>query len=524
MHLFFEAKNGEPTVRFRGTLLHSSYNPSREALRFAEQAEQARCYLILGGGLGHLATAVAKKRPGALICTLHPSRELAKAAAETPGIHGSPESRSDLSALLNAAFRREGAYGFEVLSWEPAAKAAPEWFKQQESGILALAREWHDSLITTGYFGFRWLRNSVRNLAAQPADPKSFVLTRGLQPVLVAPGPTLDDALPWIRRERSKLFLLSVSSAWSILKKHGVEPDLLLHTDGSYWATLHLRGAEDRPPPPLAASIRAALPGALGTQAGLFLTDPSSAVDRSLSSAITRPSLPLRGHGTVSGSALGLIAALMEDPPLLLGLDLAVKGLRSHARGHAFESLIHEKTSRLTTLPTLLRDRLGEAESLEPPWQQPRDLKVYAASLTAELADRRSPCYRLTPSPVDLSCQRVSDNWSPTPPEARRPEGAQELRIEPGPQAPESVGGVLRRWKELFRNLTLSAFAPLGADLGEEDELTELAEELSQMLALPELLRLRSSLDRENGSEEAFRSLKGSVEGRINRLLRSANG
>ncbi|MFP4425880.1 MAG: 6-hydroxymethylpterin diphosphokinase MptE-like protein [Spirochaetaceae bacterium] len=517
MHHFVDSKNGEPTVRFRGTLLHSSYNPSREARRFAERAPEARCYLILGGGLGHLATALAGIHPRARVCTLHPSRELAAAASTTPGVHGSPESRDELLSLLNAAFGREGAYGFEVLPWEPAATAAPEWFREQETHVLSVAREWHDTLVSTGYFGFRWLRNTVRNLTAQPATPKPFRIPRDRQPVLVAPGPTLDDDMPWLRRERSKILLFAVSSAWPILFKRGIEPDLLLHTDGGFWATGHLRGARGCGSPPLAASMRAALPEELRECTALYLIDPTSAVDRALSSAVILPSLPLPGHGTVSGSALRLISTLLGRPPLLLGLDLAVRGLRSHARGHAFEPLIHAMISRLAPLPTLLRGRLGEAENLDPPWQQPRDLRVYAASLSAELGRGNLGCRRLNPSPVDLSCQAIDPTWSPATPADAGAVSSREVRVEPNRQRGNTVGGVLRRWKELFRELTLSFFATPE----QQDESTAFAEELSQMLALPELLRLRSALARENGSEEAFRSLKAAVGEKLERLIRS---
>jgi hypothetical protein len=520
MHLFFEAKNGEPTLRFRDTLIHSSYDPGREARRFAQRVPPATCYLILGGGLGHLAAALNEARRDSLILTVHPSAELAKTAAAAPGGHVSPESRRELSAAMARTFGAEGRYGFKLLPWEPAARAAPDWFERQQGWALSLAKEWHDSLLSTGYFGFSWLRNALRNLrGSRPKPPPSLPLES--QPVLAAPGPTLDRCLDWLRREREGLFLVSVSSAWTPLKRRGIEADLIVHTDGSHWATHHLRplpAGTPASPIPLAAPLRAAFPAGGEKSLSLLLTDPTSPVERALLGATSLPALPLPGHGTVSGTAVRLIRLLTEAPPVILGLDLAVEGARSHARGHAFEPLLQTMSHRTHPLATILTERLGESAPLDPPWRQPRDLAVYAASLAAELCGSPGGCLRLHPSPVDLCCTGISEKWT-----ARgRNSGESRARRDPWssllppPEAPLSPPELLEAWRALLRDAGSEHFLSLRREPG------GVTEELAQFLALPELLRLRRSRAEEGDTQGAMRILRERLLSRIEELIRKA--
>lgn len=532
MHLFLEAKNGEPTVRFRGTLLHSSYDPSREARRFAERAAGAACYLIVGGGLGHLAEALQEARPDSLILTIHPSRELALAAAGAPGAHASPESRPSLAHEMTSAFRAEGQYGFELLIWEPAAKAAPDWCATQQEWALSVAREWHDSLLSTGYFGFRWLRNAFRNLQHR-AGSSLPPLPLEKQPVLVAPGPTLDAAVDWISRHRERLFMVAVSSAIPPLAASGIDPDLVVHTDGGYWATHHLWPLLQRrfgTQPPLAAPLRAAFPGGTENALSLLLTDPTSAVERALLPAAPLPRVPIPGHGTVAGTALRLIALLSPRTPILVGLDLASEGLRSHCRGHAFETIFHTMTNRRITLPTVLRDRQGDAAILQDSWRQPRDLSVYAASLAAELGAAEKRCFRLNPSPVFLPCDEMSVAWTPPPPfdsaadHATVPKNRQDssdkrgrpghLSFQAPPKQPVAAREVLLHWLRVAKEASPESL------LSPTREPGALSEELAQLLALPELLRLRKA-NREKGEPlGVIEELRRRLVSRVEELLR----
>lgn len=522
MHLFLRAKNGEPTVRFRGTLLHSSYNPGREGRRFVEGTPDALCYLILGDGLGHLAAALREAKPDSRILTVHPSRELALSAEGAPGAHVSPESRPELAREMARAFGAERQYGFELLLWEPAATAAPDWFETQKEWVRSIAREWHDSLLSTGYFGLSWLRNACKNLrhlSGSSASP----LPVEKQPVLVAAGPTLDRGIEWLRRYRESLFLVAVSSAVPPLARRGIAPDLIVHTDGGHWATHHLRPLTSEGSgsyPPVAAPMRAAFPRGALTSFTLLLVDPASAVESSLLPAAPLPRLAIPGHGTVAGTALRLLSLLSRNPPLLVGLDLAVEGVRSHCRGHAFETIFHAMNDRRRTLPTILQERLGDGAILSAPWRQPRDLGVYAASLSAELGTKGKRCFRLNPSPVALPCEEVTNAWPPPGPSASGAspsatgDGSDPSLFLDPPRRPAELREILLSWRDAARDVSSESL------LSPSREPEGFLEELCQLLALPELLRLRKASREGGDADNALGELRSRVVSRIEELMR----
>ena len=53
-----------PTIRYENTLIHSSYDPEKEAIRFAEKLKPGARVCLYGFGLGyHLKTILKKLAP-----------------------------------------------------------------------------------------------------------------------------------------------------------------------------------------------------------------------------------------------------------------------------------------------------------------------------------------------------------------------------------------------------------------------------------------------------------------------------
>ncbi len=516
---FLRAGNGEQSARLNATLLHSSYNPQREAERFVSALPAARCYLVIGCGLGHIASAIRRSYPDARLLTLHPSDELAAAAQRTPGTHWSEGSGEPLSRAISRAFRGEADYGFELVPWEPSRLAAPDWFRRTESSVLSIARQRHTSLLTTGYFGRRWLRNSLRNLREPGA--REFRIETDRMPTIVAPGPTLETSLSYIRRRRDSLFILAVSSALPVLTAGKITPDLLVHTDGGFWARYHL-------PPrlpsslPIAAAPRACLPPEFRERIALFLPDASSPLEMALASAGGRPILPLPGHGTVTGTAIELAGTLFPGEFLLLGVDLASYGYRTHARGHAFEPVVHASTSRLTPLPGQLRARLRKPVILTGEWEQSEELALYADALKGDLAAANRAVYRLAPSPVPLPATEIDAAFLPR---RRRISARCGPGGERGESGVESDGGAHTREgaKERLEAYLRELGSGVSAiSLAEAD--SSVAEELARHLALPELLRLRAALFSGEQIQSASTEVEERVRSEVERLLEETKG
>ncbi len=82
------ASSGQPTPRFESTLLHSSYDPEKEAHQFAEKLKPGACICLYGFGLGyHLKTILDKMLP---LGKLHQEKSQEKKQLPVKSTQGNP--------------------------------------------------------------------------------------------------------------------------------------------------------------------------------------------------------------------------------------------------------------------------------------------------------------------------------------------------------------------------------------------------------------------------------------------------
>lgn len=122
-------RQGDPTLRVRGTFLHSRYNPRQEAQRFIASAELApeQPVLVIGMGLGYHVEAlleagfdvtVAEREPGVVGAAL---RRGIPAAGLRVAV-GAPDSFSG-----NPAFEALAKTSPQVLTHPPTGKVDPDY-------------------------------------------------------------------------------------------------------------------------------------------------------------------------------------------------------------------------------------------------------------------------------------------------------------------------------------------------------------------------------------------------------------
>ena len=256
----------------------------------------------------------------------------------------------------------------------------------------------------------------------------------------------------------------AVSSALLTCRTFGLEPDLVIATDGGYFSRLHLYPLETAPAAlamPLTTLPSASLLGKLGC---LILTQgnfPEPELARLLGGGLALP-----GHGTVSGTALHLASRLGSGPIAVAGMDLANFGDLSHARPHGFDTLTRDCQSRLLPLEGLVhsREAPGAALSLpERPWRSSRSLAIYASALSSEAAlpQFAGRLWRAVPSPVRLEGYRLLDAasigsfLSPAPDREKKTRPfLEESKIEPREVRREGLGAGFEGWRVLAGEAT----------------------------------------------------------------------
>jgi hypothetical protein len=209
---------------------------------------------------------------------------------------------------------------------------------------------------------------------------------------------------------KGRFTTIAVSSALMACLDAGIEPDIVVSTDGGYWSRLHLY------PIVAAGSARAVFHGALAApltaqpsvsvygRCSLLLLDQGSFVESELLPMLG-PSLRLPPHGTVSGTALQLATRLGSGAIVAVGLDLASFGDILHARPHGFDRENSAGTKRVSPQEGKTWKRTLESafiELAEKPWRSSRSLAAYASALSLDAKPLAGRLFRFGPGQVPL--------------------------------------------------------------------------------------------------------------------------
>ncbi|MFT5288814.1 MAG: putative Rossmann fold enzyme [Planctomycetota bacterium] len=106
---------------------------------------------------------------------------------------------------------------------EAVVKITREAIRSREAQAITLHRN-----------GATWLSQGLANmpaLARFPAVSTLFNKFEGRTAIVCAPGPSLSDAIPHLRANRSGCLIIAVSHALHSLKRSGISPDIVLAAD-----------------------------------------------------------------------------------------------------------------------------------------------------------------------------------------------------------------------------------------------------------------------------------------------------
>lgn len=438
----FRAKSGDLTASVPGGLLHSRYDPRREAERYVDRAlghpargrqgpgeaqGQAQVPLpatviLLGAGLGYLASVIRQRLPECRLIALSPLNAVQTEHRRAVDVYVNL-SAGDPAELLSRAMGPADVAGLELLEWEPELRAAPQTAEAARAALRELVARYNADVATTGFFGRRYIKNAVRTLLFSESPRASGP---GAKPVCIAAsGPSIERSSLWIAENRPRIEVWALSSATPALRARGITPDLVVHQDAGYYATLHLAeaartggGTASAETPPILMPATAALPPQ-NLRSAPVLFHQGTHVENEVFSALGIEPPRTSETGTVAATATLLALARSPGRVYLAGVDLSREDIRAHATPHAFEPYLSRNESRLRPLYSqLAADAFERTEPIERPApserargeraRRERSLDIYATwfrNLPARLARRLR---RLSPSPVDIGIESVA--------------------------------------------------------------------------------------------------------------------
>lgn len=366
-----DTKDSEKTFKINNSYYHSKYSPQKEAERFLDSQTipyKPSVFFIIEPGFDYLSKLIKNKYPDSKVIKIKIIKNLIENRYAWDRILDFDDS---LEQIFNSDFTEEDFLCSQLLIWPPAMN----FFKEeciQTASYYKKSFEYHKTLLTTcEYFEKKWLINSVNNY--KYIKNSICLKTKIEKPVLItASGPSLGKIIPFVKTNRDSFFIMALSSSVKALLTNEIAPDLVLTTDGGYWAGEHLKALQNKNIPVAITSEAYLQKNLLQTSPVLLLNYPDDITGLYNS---TKSRILASRCGTVSGTALYLAKSLTDKEIYFAGLDLSCGKGFQHIQPNELELNSCKKDFRLKTKNTRLIPGEFNSASLEVYLQWFKDLQ-----------------------------------------------------------------------------------------------------------------------------------------------------
>jgi len=364
---FIPARTGALTARWKDILLHSQFDPRKEATRFLQGSKVAQGdnVLLYGWGLGYHVEQLADKigRNGRLVVVeLNP--QIVSAAMKVMDIvsfwdkcnldlvYGeSEQSIAEEIKKLNI----DGG-GWKILIHQASYKCMDSKFKN----ITSLFEMNMMENRTGDVFRKKFCDNLNKNLDVFIRSPgindyKDFF--KGQSVLLVGAGPSLDDNLNYLRKNQDKHYIVCVDTSFPILIENDITPDFVVSVDPQPETMRHFRCfAKKRVPlivtPVSCAELVEKYPGPI-----LFFLQKDHSVTKSLEKYFADKGVSYSG-GSVSCFALDIAVQFGFERIILVGMDYAYTNMRVYSANAQESILLFRSSNRFCSIETLHRKKI----------------------------------------------------------------------------------------------------------------------------------------------------------------------
>lgn len=389
---------------------HSRYAPELEARRHLDanlEGRQPALLFIIGAGRNFLGKVVRQILPGAMTVVLQTSTDFDDSLVDPGDLYWSPGATYPLESILASALSSgKASGGITLIEWPPAVRGHETVLKSIRDCLHQALEIYSSEAATSAYWGRRWIKNCIDFVCGK--GPLALPGPGSLPVVIACAGPSLDDALPAIRKAGSLIRLWALASSHQALSCWGLEPELVIGTDPGFWNSAHMA---------LAARKCSSLAATPSTKLGASILDGRCPIVPvctglgfeldALAAAGDIPSIEASASGTAAGTALSIAGALNSGPIYLCGLDLATKDLAEHTSPYAFDILDELNASReqpaLASRFIRVMERFPRSQGL---WRLSRAFSTYALEIASGTA--RSNVFRVSSSPIDTHLECIT--------------------------------------------------------------------------------------------------------------------
>ncbi len=185
-----------------------------------------------------------------------------------------------------------------------------------------------------------WQLNTIRNLPVIIRHPGTDILENRFKDkpaIVVAAGPSLTAAIPYLRSVQDKFLIISVGTALAPLRKAGIRPHLVVSVDASIKV---LRQFDIDCSDLFLVCSLISPPEVLRKFKGIFSAHGSGNSVAKWAQSLGAAKGSIYCGGTVSSSSIDLAVKMGCNPVITVGLDLSLK---SDGSSHADHTMYHKE-------------------------------------------------------------------------------------------------------------------------------------------------------------------------------------
>ena len=345
-----ETRDGEISIRYGGSWLHSRHAPLREAARLIESSIPDNCpfCLFYGFGLGYQIEEFVRRHPATPFAVVIPDARLFRESLKLRDYTALFMSREIALALesqaeaMPALLENRPVKDMQICMLRPVVELYKEYFSGCEKVIRDYLSRKQINAATLDKFSRLWVSNICANLPLSAEVPGVYRLKdhfKGMPALLLAAGPTLEETLPLIDELRKRTLVVAVDTALKACLREGIEPDILVLTDPQYWNSRHLdRCRTGRTI--LVSDVSTNPPPLRGYEGRTFFCSTPFPLGQFFESR-TEIKGKLKSGGSVATAAWDLVRHCGCSRVYCAGLDLGFPDGETHYRGSTFEQRVH---------------------------------------------------------------------------------------------------------------------------------------------------------------------------------------
>lgn len=345
-----------------GAAMHTLYDVDREAESLLSASATSGFALFAGIGSGvHIARFLSRDdgpRAVAVEAGVGPLVSLFS-AVDLSAILGNPrlvlvaEPEAVFDAIVSSYLPALHG-GFARVPLRPWCDRFPEAWAAVERGTRAAIEATAADVSTQAHFGALWFRNCLRNLGIASRYPGTLPDTHGKKTAAVlAAGPSLEEAIEGITRDRRDLYVVACDTAYPALVSSGIEPDMIVSIDAQGISRAHVaRGVPQKSTVVLDVCGNPAFAEAAERAgANLVVAAGGHPLARFAAGFSPLPRLDT-SSGTVAVAALDVVRSLGFRTVRIAGADFAYVGGKPYARGTYLSDLYDGASARTETAET----------------------------------------------------------------------------------------------------------------------------------------------------------------------------